>query len=230
MSNFWQEGAEDHTATNTPENVFDALFRLKGSVIHVDHAWYLAQELARILPWFASVEVNAMHLIHVAQSGNGWQRPDDSNGLLHLSNRTRLRLRVAKECLHDVEALVGETLKLPSGPIDIGASTLKPLLRSKVLFARYVIMADCENENDFLESAWAALKARGISTKKMLCGRQHSFTTPQGDLFPRSLMVADLDSDESIQLQEMSLGEYRTLGCGIFMPHKGIDAVGDRQK
>jgi hypothetical protein len=38
-------------------------------------------------------------------------------------------------------------------------------------------------------------------------------------------MLADLSTDESIRLQQQGLGPRRLMGCGIFIPHKGIDAV-----
>lgn len=230
MSNFWQEDSSEEDVAKIQHRAVDVLFRLKGTVIRVDHAWHLAEEIKRLLPWFSNVDANALHLIHVAESGNGWQRPGDSTALLHLSGRTRLRLRVAKDCLSDIETLVGETLKLPDGHIEVGASTLKPLLSSKVLFARYVVIPGVNSEHDFLEAVWAELKNRGINTKKMLCGREHFFATPQGEIKTRSLMIANLDVEDSIKLQEQSLGDYGTMGCGIFMPHKGIDAVGDKQK
>jgi hypothetical protein len=38
-------------------------------------------------------------------------------------------------------------------------------------------------------------------------------------------MLADLTAEESVRLQEQGLGPLRQMGCGIFIPHKGIDAV-----
>jgi hypothetical protein len=38
-------------------------------------------------------------------------------------------------------------------------------------------------------------------------------------------MVADLAPDESVLLQRRGLGPLRHMGCGIFIPHKGIDSV-----
>jgi hypothetical protein len=38
-------------------------------------------------------------------------------------------------------------------------------------------------------------------------------------------MVASLTVAESIRLQQRGLGSNRLLGCGIFIPHKGIDPV-----
>ena len=49
--------------------------------------------------------------------------------------------------------------------------------------------------------------------------------TPEVSLLTRSLMLADLTLEESLRLQQQGLGTHRHMGCGIFIPHKGIDAV-----
>ena len=38
-------------------------------------------------------------------------------------------------------------------------------------------------------------------------------------------MLADLSADESLRLQQFGLGPYRYIGCGLFIPYKGIKAV-----
>ena len=32
-------------------------------------------------------------------------------------------------------------------------------------------------------------------------------------------------AEESVRIQQEGIGDMRTMGCGIFIPHKGIDAV-----
>ena len=44
-------------------------------------------------------------------------------------------------------------------------------------------------------------------------------------VYTRSLMIADLSKEESLRLQEEGVGEKKLYGCGIFLPHKSIDAV-----
>ena len=51
-----------------------------------------------------------------------------------------------------------------------------------------------------------------------------------GTLFTRALLVADLSPEESVKLQQLGLGKDRLLGCGLFVPHKGIDAVYNMQE
>jgi hypothetical protein len=40
-------------------------------------------------------------------------------------------------------------------------------------------------------------------------------------------MVAELRPEESITLQQRGIGEHQHLGCGLFIPHKGIREVHD---
>ena len=43
------------------------------------------------------------------------------------------------------------------------------------------------------------------------------------------MLIADLDKATSLSLQETGVGPGRHLGCGIFLPHKGIRAVGETE-
>jgi hypothetical protein len=59
----------------------------------------------------------------------------------------------------------------------------------------------------------------------MMAGLKRSISTPNGTIHTRSLMVADLRKVESVTLQEQGIGERRLLGCGLFLPQKGIESV-----
>jgi hypothetical protein len=43
-------------------------------------------------------------------------------------------------------------------------------------------------------------------------------------------MVSDLDVAQSLMLQEQGMGDRQLMGIGIFIPHKGIDAVNKKQQ
>ena len=228
---YWQDEEEDDLDTwQVPENVLDVSYRLTGSAIAVDHAWELLGEICRLAPWFAESNSVALHRIHVAESGNGWQRPEHGEELLHLSRRTRLTLRLPAGFLKNAESLRGETLRLSSGAIELGKMLVKPLVKTPVIFSRYVDFGENEDEEAFLAAVNRELSHQRIRCRKMLCGRLQSAATPEGSLTTRSLMLADLDVRDAVRLQETGIGQYRKLGCGLFLAHKGIDAVGERQK
>ena len=94
------------------------------------------------------------------------------------------------------------------------------------IFARYVATSEDSSEARFLENARDQLFTMGVHPKKMLCGIAKQIGTPGGPVHTRSLMLADLTPEESVQLQSRGLGNYRQLGCGIFIPHKDIKRVG----
>ena len=78
MPSFWQETP----AAKVPDPqraVIDLVFRTRGRQLPIDHAWTLRQTIIRALPWLKDEPNAGIHLIHGAQSGNGWQQPDDNS-------------------------------------------------------------------------------------------------------------------------------------------------------
>lgn len=223
---FWQD-EEETPAITIPDDVVDVLFTLQCRSIPVDHAHVLSQALLAAVPWLADADAG-IHTIHVAGSQNGWERP--SHGVdqqLLLSRRTKLSIRVPEARVAALKtALEGQTLEVGGAELGIGAGKPKPLGKTATLFARYVAGPEGLDEEAFLH--WAAERLReqlDIRVRKALCGKQTPLATPDGALPTRSLMLADLKPDESLRLQQHGLGPYRLMGCGLFIPHKGIDAV-----
>ena len=78
-----------------------------------------------------------------------------------------------------------------------------------------------------LDQAREVLAEMGIEIKKALCGMINPIKTPDGPILTRSLMLAELPPEHSVKLQQEGLGTHRHLGCGLFLAHKGIAAVGE---
>jgi CRISPR-associated protein Cas6 len=221
---YWQDTPQDSKAIR--DDVLDVAFAITCRTLPVDHAWVLSRAVLAVLPWLADEPGAGVHTIHVAESGNGWMRPEGGDALLYLSRRTRLTLRVPRRRLEDARRLSGRTLDLGGHPLVVGAGTERALATNPAVFARYVVTDESVDENAFLAQALAALRAIGVRPRKMLCGIEHVIQTPDAPLRTRSLMVADLAPEESVALQAEGLGPQRTLGCGLFLPHKDIQEVG----
>ena len=87
-------------------------------------------------------------------------------------------------------------------------------------------MSDHEtSEEDFLNIIQKELSGLNINIRKALCGRSMVISFGKKTLYTRSLMIADLSKEESLKLQEEGVGDKKLYGCGIFLPHKSIDAV-----
>ncbi|MFZ1387642.1 MAG: type I-MYXAN CRISPR-associated protein Cas6/Cmx6 [Thiolinea sp.] len=223
---FWQEDEDKTLPFQAPEDVLDLSFAIRCKQLPIDHAWDLSQAIRKALPWFDEEPLAGVHTIHVAESGNGWLRPEDNAGLLIPSRRTRLELRLPKPRIEQAKALTGQTLSWDDYTLSVGEAKEKPFSNAAVLFARYVLSSDAESEEQFLQRmAVEVQQLTQFKIKKMLCGRSHHLQTLQGRLFTRHLMFADLDNDTSIRLQQVGLGEGRKYGCGLLLPHKSIKTL-----
>jgi len=227
---FWEEQKTDKPF-QVPDDIIDLVFKINCKCLPLEHAKSLSMAIQQALPWIADEEKAGIHLIHGAESGNGWIRPEDAvNELLHLSKRTRMTLRLPKERLSDAEKLSGQSLEIAGYDLTVGTSNVKLLSTQSTLFSRYVVSSEKESEDDFLQRVYAELKAMNINVNKLLCGKTHSLQGDYGNIFTRSIMLAELKPQESITVQQHGIGEGRKLGCGLFIPHKGIAAVKESEE
>lgn len=226
---FWEEGKDENTGFTVPDDVVDLVYSINCRCLPLDHAYRFSTAIRSALPWMDDEDRAGIHLIHGAESGNGWMRPEDaSHELLHLSRRARMTLRVPKHRVDDARTLRGQTLDIDGFALQVGESKIKLLSTLSTQFSRYVVVPEGiahDDEAAFMAAAAEQIGALAIKVRKLLCGRAHAIRHPGGDLYTRSIMLADLEAEEAIALQQHGIGRYRTLGCGLFIPHKGIRAV-----
>lgn len=225
---YWDEEQPSDATYRVPDDIVDLAFAIACPCLPLDHACALSQALHAALPWLHDEPRAGIHLIHGAESGNGWYRPQDpAADVLFLSKRTRMTLRLPKARVEDACKLAGSTLHIEGYPLQIREATVRPLSALPTLFARYVAAQENDGEERFLELSARELQALGIPVKKMLCGKSHPIRVERRTLFTRSLMIADLEPDQSVRLQQQGIGPLRKMGCGLFIPHKGIRAINE---
>jgi CRISPR-associated protein Cas6 len=223
---FWTDESDAIEEIGVPDDVVDLAFSITCPTLPVDHACALSTRLREVLPWFDEEALAGVHLIHGAASGNGWYRPPDTaDAVLHLSRRARMRLRLPRHRLKDARVLSGKTLDINGHTLVAGGSEVHRFHALPTLFSRYVITREQVDEERFLEQALRGLEALNVECRKLLCGVTHRLNFPEGPVLTRSLMVAELAPEHSIRLQQLGLGEGRKIGCGLFIPHKGIAPV-----
>ena len=222
---YWQDENTESERSTVARNMTDVVYGIDCRALPVDHAWSLSRAVIAVLPWLPEDPRAGVHTIHVAESGNGWMRPGNPDDLLQISRRTRLILRLPVERLGDARALTGRALDVAGHRLTVGEASERPLSNLTTIFARYIVAGEAESEEGFLKAMHTALHVMGITPKKMLCGIEHRLRTPDGPLRTRSLMLAELSPDESRRLQEQGLGSFRHLGCGLLLPHKGIQEL-----
>jgi CRISPR-associated protein Cas6 len=191
----------------------DVAFPLRGDAMMADYAWQLWLAVSERLPWLEMETAAGIHPI-AGLSGSG--------GSLYLGRRTRLILRLPQERTASAQALNGLKLDLGGEVTVAGAGIVRDLQPAVVLYAPFVCV-DRDDEGDFLEECrrrWPDSRAQ------MICGKARSAARGDGRVRGYSLMLHGLGEQESIALQCSGLGEQRKLGCGIFVPHKSVAAVG----
>lgn len=223
---FWEEDKEQEKFV-VPDDVVDLVFTMDCRCLPVEHAYSLSQAIQQHLSWFADEPHAALHTIHGAASGNGWVRPEEPGALLHLSKRTRFTLRVPKHRIEDARQLEGRTLNIEGYSLTLKQATQRALSDITTVFTRALaVPAPITTEEEALSWVVEKLGELGIRPRKMLCGTEHFIKTPAEPVQTRSLMIADLEPEESVRLQMHGLGLYRELGCGVFIPHKDINEIG----
>jgi CRISPR-associated protein Cas6 len=227
----WQEDDNKH-GFEVDDSVIDLLFSLECRELPVDHIQPLAAAIHAALDHEPELlDAVSINPVHLAGSQNGWERPDPKLGQnLILSKRTKLVLRVKKQHQQTIIGkLLDATLDIDGFRLTLRKPKVRKLSKESTVFSRAIVCeeGEAEDEMKFLTRMQRELAGKGIVIRKALCGKTSSFMSNDGELFTRSLMLAEIPADLSVKLQQEGLGNHQHLGCGIFIPHKGIAAVGE---
>lgn len=225
----WTEDTDENTEYVVPDDVVDLVYGISCKCLPLDHAFAFSQAILERFEWMGAESGAGIHLIHGAESGNGWMRPEDpENQLLHLSRRSRMTLRVPRERVEEAHTLTGTVLDIDGYRLEVGKAKERKFSTLPTQFARYIVIPsgiDGDDEDAFIDYVVGQMREMDVRVKKMLCGLPHTIRHPDGDLQTRSVMTADLEVEQAVALQQHGVGEHRHIGCGLFIPHKGIRAV-----
>lgn len=223
---YWQENEVDPNTYQVSDEVVDLVFAIRCKSLPLDHGEALFQAVIRYLPWLNDEPQSAIHQIHVAESANGWNRPKDpSSELLWPSRRTRLVLRVPQHRVEGCLTLTNQALDIEGHELIIGPAKQKLLSKLTTIFARYVDTEGNDQDAEFIQDMASVLQQRQIRFKKMMSGLLIKHRTDEGYLWTRKLMLAGLSIEDSVGLQQQGIGNRQLMGIGLFLPHKGIDAI-----
>lgn len=171
----------------------------------------LGEALRQRLPWLGEAV------------GSGLLAPRLAPGGL-VPRRARLLLRVPDSQQAEAQALSGVALPAEGGRVVLGEAQPRRLLAHPTLWSDTVICA-ADDELGLLAAADAWMQQHGLRGE-LVCGRRHEVAGPGGARGGHSLMLHGLSAPDSLRAQSLGLGEWRWLGCGLFVPHKSAAAVG----
>ncbi len=219
---FWNEDNQENSDIFN-NKIVDVSFKVDCQKISLDHAYDLYEAINQKIPEINTIDNLAIHSIYGAESGAGWERPKTE---IYLSKRTRFCIRTPIEYADKFFHLNDQTLNIGKKYlVKLSKPTIKKLIITDTIFCRSVIMENIEDEDSFLSDVNSSLSLINIKVKKMLCGKDHYIKTPKKILRSKSLLITNLEKEDSIKIQELGIGIGKLYGCGIFLPHKSIAPV-----
>jgi CRISPR-associated protein Cas6 len=201
--------------TDVDASVVDLAFHLAGGAIPRDHADALWQEILDVLPWAAEESLFAVHpLARISQGGEE----------VYLTRHSRLTLRLPAVRAEAAGVLAGRRLGRVGGA-EVGAPKVRPLAPACVLHSSFVHIG-ISDETDFL-AACRELLAELAPEAHMVSGKARRLYAGGKAFDGYSVMLHGISDASSMRVQQRGMGSERHRGCGIFVPHKSITAVGD---
>jgi CRISPR-associated protein Cas6 len=196
----------------------DVVFPLEDGSFDDDHADALSLAVRSALPWFDDEpEAGILPLSGLAH-GN--------NGQCFVGRRSRLALRLPIRRSASADFLAGRRLDLGGSWLTLGKSSMRPLLPARGVVYSHLVSVGTADEIEFLALCRNLLAGRNLKPQ-LISGKARQLRTAAGPVRGFSLMLHGLGASDSLALQEAGIGSHRVFGCGIFIPHKSVVAVGD---
>jgi CRISPR-associated protein Cas6 len=189
-------------------------YAISGTSVGRDYPRGLYEALRALAPWLDDQPLAAVHPLRgLTPCGEA----------LLVGGRSRLTLRVPDSCSDACEVLQERTLALPA-PLRLGRASRRELLAHPVLHAKLVVTG-ADDEGAFLAEVERALAGLALDCETIV-GRRGEIAVGDQRLAGFSLMLHGLSAEQSLTAQAHGIGLHRKLGCGVFVPHKSVAAVG----
>jgi CRISPR-associated protein Cas6 len=201
--------------------VIDLSFVVVGTAIPLDHGYSLFSSICRIVPALHGDRRIGVHPIRGRQS---------APGVLSLTDRSRLKLRLPSEEIAPFIALAGRELDLGGHHLRVGIPQVEALTPAANLGSRLVTFRNALTPATHEEDVRRELVRLGIKATPHLVPATRS--TWAGQPLRRVMRIKDrrvvgyamrvigLSPEESLRLQEEGLGGRRRMGCGVFAPFR----------
>lgn len=216
---YWND--DEDLPVEPQSDVVDVVFVIKGKTLPNNALSAIAQSLSEQIQDWDKLSKLALHLKLGGEEGNGWYRDKDPDSVLYLSRRTKLILRVPQEDVDNIQSLTGVELDVQGHSVKLTHKLNKSLTHSPTLYSHHVI-SEFEEEVDFLRHVQEQLQELNIKCKKILCGKLREIEVANQKVNTRSLMLNELNKEDSLLLQAKGIGSQQKRGCGVFVPYKTI--------
>ncbi|MFE1743953.1 type I-MYXAN CRISPR-associated protein Cas6/Cmx6 [Coleofasciculus sp. H7-2] len=214
-------GTASQDAVNGLEPFVDLSFSVQGKTLPADHGYGLYAALVHFIPEIRlHPEIGVLTIPGFA----------DKQGKILLTEQSCLRIRVPISKIPLVYRLAGKRISIGKHEIQIGIPKVYTLRPSERLRARIVTIKgkDYTQPEAFLEAAKRQITKLGISGEVSIPVDREGFPSRKTIKIQRFTVVgfttevSGLNDEDSIKLQQSGIGGKRHMGCGFFLPIKGV--------
>lgn len=202
----------------------DVLFPAAGGPLPVDHSYPLYGALSAVVPAFHAAE-GGVRFAPITGDPTG-------DGRLTLNPHSYLRVRVPTDGVRSVLPLAGQRLDVAGVGVRLGVPSVRTLTPAASVVSRLVTFKNADAPDAFLTAARRRLSELSIVGEPQL--PVHLAGDRAGEPLRRvvrikgvaivgyALIVAELSAADSLRLQDVGLGGRTHIGCGFFVPAKGV--------
>lgn len=192
-------------------------FGVIGETLPADHGYGLYSAIAHLCPDIH--EQAGVSILTIPGE-------PDRQGKIHLSQSSHLKVRLPyePEKLALVLPLAGQTLTIGKHSIQLTIPQIHPLRPVDKLRSRIVTIKKFQEPEPFKAAAQRQLDALGIQGNLILPLNEEGEPSRKAikiktySVVGFSLIVTDLNEEDSLKLQQHGLGGKHRMGCGIFTP------------
>ena len=184
----------------------DLCFQITGRTLPVDHGFALYGAINHVLPCIHEDREIALKLIRGRYIGDG---------ILDISPRSELVLRLPTSRIAIYIALAGKTLEVTGHKFGVGMPGTRALIPSVALASPLVTTKNGTEQARFETEIKNQMENLGLKGR-IAIGKRRTFQVHGKQVVGYPVLVSELTPEESILLQENGLGGRRKMGCGFF--------------
>jgi CRISPR-associated protein Cas6 len=198
--------------------IVDCKLDVKGDLLHIDHAYELFSALSR--------KQTILHdpSLKIGIFGINGSLDRKNKTILHLSDKSKLRLRLPIQDIGIVYRLEGQSLIVGNHELQLGEVKISLLNPLPTLTSRLIVIKNATEPDLFLGACQRQIDEMNITGDIALDDRsdgQAKYKTIKVRGFTVrgfGLTVTNLKLIDSLILQQEGLGGKRKMGCGMFVP------------
>jgi CRISPR-associated protein Cas6 len=199
--------------------MIDLSFVLVGTTIPLDHGYALFSALCRVVPQLHGDTKVGVHPIRGRQT---------APGVLSLTERSRLRIRLSAENVAPYIAFAGKQIELDGHRLQVGIPQVEGLVPAANVASRLVTFRNALTPESFMDHVRGELERMVVSaTPELVLSSRPKYagqpvrrvlSIKDKRVIGYSMRVVALTAPESLCLQEAGIGGRRRFGAGLFVP------------